>query len=176
MCHARRIAMLVRFQHAEKPSQTQALAGITICESRLRVLVKTIRCARVRESDCCDAVTGLFGAGLNHARSRNVAFATQHDSMDQPWCGNAATVSKETTVGSLGSQDQSKNAKTAEAAESRREERALHVGRLRRPIHAGSVRRASNCISSALFVHPEASDHVAPTLSSLRSLRFAFEL
>jgi hypothetical protein len=158
--------MLVRFQHAEKPSQTQALAGITICESRLRVLVKTIRCARVRESDCCDAVTGLFGAGLNHARSRNVAFATQHDSMDQPWCGNAATVSNETTVGSLGSQDQSKNAKTAEAAESRREERALHVG-VRRA-RATAYRRRCSC--------PEASDHVAPTLSSLRSLRFAFEL
>ena len=93
------------------------------------MLPRKIGRARVRQSDCCDAMTGLFDAALNHAKSRNVAEATQRDSMDHPWCGNRTTVSKEGTVDLFGSQDQSKNAKTAKNAENSENELTLKIVR-----------------------------------------------
>jgi hypothetical protein len=95
----------------------------------------------------------LFDAGVTHARSRNVAQATQRDSMDHPCCGNTATVSKEATVDSLGSQDQSKNAKSAKNAKTRSGARAsreqLHiVGAVRAP--RGQRSRRNDAVFSAL--------------------------
>jgi len=140
----------------------------------LRILAVTIGRTHVRDSDCCEAVTGLFEAGVNQARSRNVTQATQRDSMVISRCGNAATLSKQHAVDSFGSRDQSTNATTAKSAQSHA---AVGARVARRPRSGGVPRARCTCLRT-LDCHAAANDHERDSFAAVAAFAvvFAFAL